>query len=373
MNYDMVVFGEDWGSHPSSTQHLMRHLMPEHQILWVNSLGLRRPHLCRRDLLRAMQKLGAMFRPSPAGMTLSNDGPVQLNPKVVPLPAQQWARTLNACLLKRMITPHIREQAQAPILWTSLPSAVGVIGHLRTRATVYYCGDDFSALAGVDHAPVAEMEQELADKADLIIVSSEVLKAKFPSAKTRVLPHGVDFERFAMPVSRAPEISGCGPVAGFYGAIAEWFDQALMIAVARRLRHWRFVLIGPAQCDISALLAEPNIHWLGPKPHGQLPHFSQHWNVGLLPFRHNRQIEACNPLKLREYLAAGQPVVSTDFPALAEYRDFIHITNTVDGFCRAIEASQTDTVASKMTRQLRVAQESWRDRSRELTHLLSAL
>lgn len=373
MNYDMVVFGEDWGTHPSSTQHLMRHLMTDHTLLWINSLGLRRPQLCQRDLLRALNKLGAMFRATASHTDSSHTGPLQLNPRVVPLPGQRWARTLNTHLLKQMIEPHICRQSKAPILWTSLPSAVGVVGELSTRATVYYCGDDFSALAGVDHAPVAEMEQELAEKADLIIVASEALKAKFPSYKTRLLPHGVDFERFAMPVAAAPEIDNRTPVAGFYGAIAEWFDQSLMIAVARRLRHWRFVLIGPALCDISALVAEPNIHWLGPKAHSELPHYSQHWHVGLLPFRHNRQIAACNPLKLREYLAAGQPVVSTDFPALAGYRDFIRVSDSVDGFCAAIVASYADSLEAKLTRRLRVAQEGWHDRSLELKALLAEL
>ena len=38
----MIVFGEDWGAHPSSTQHLMTRLAGDRDILWVNSIGLRR-------------------------------------------------------------------------------------------------------------------------------------------------------------------------------------------------------------------------------------------------------------------------------------------------------------------------------------------
>jgi len=40
---DLIVFGEDWGSHPSSTQHIVSHLAANRRVLWVNSLGLRRP------------------------------------------------------------------------------------------------------------------------------------------------------------------------------------------------------------------------------------------------------------------------------------------------------------------------------------------
>lgn len=53
MNDDLIVFGEDWGGLPSSTQHLVRHLAPSRRTLWVNSIGLRRPRMTATDLGRA--------------------------------------------------------------------------------------------------------------------------------------------------------------------------------------------------------------------------------------------------------------------------------------------------------------------------------
>ncbi|MCV6005488.1 hypothetical protein OFO99_39220, partial [Escherichia coli] len=78
------------------------------------------------------------------------------------------------------------------ILWLSLPTAVDAIGTVGERAVVYYCGDDFASLVGVDHGPVSRLEAELAARADLILAASPALRAKFPPGKTALVPHGVD-------------------------------------------------------------------------------------------------------------------------------------------------------------------------------------
>ena len=40
----LIVFADDWGRHPSSSQHLVRELLPQYPTLWVNTVGTRRPH-----------------------------------------------------------------------------------------------------------------------------------------------------------------------------------------------------------------------------------------------------------------------------------------------------------------------------------------
>ena len=116
--------------------------------------------------------------------------------------------------------PYI-QRLHAPILWTSLPTTADLVGQLNESAVVYYCGDDFSALAGVDHQPVAQYEQELLAKSQLVITASEHLSYKI-AKKTKSmiyeLLHGVDFELFATPLAKAKDMpSNQKPTAGFYG------------------------------------------------------------------------------------------------------------------------------------------------------------
>lgn len=204
-----------------------------------------------------------------------------------------------------------------------------------------------------------------------ILAASETLAARFPAHKTRLLPHGVDAALFSTPAPRLDDLPAGGPVAGFYGSLAPWIDLDLVAATARLLPEWRFVMIGAAQTDLSAIEGIGNIERLGARPHAALPGYAQHWDAGIIPFRDTPQIRACNPLKLREYLAAGRPVVSTDFPALDGYRDLVQVATTPEDFAAALRASLTDTNAP--ARQAAVAAQSWAARAAEAAAWIDAL
>ncbi len=386
MARDLIVFGEDWGAHPSSTQHLVRLLAADRGVLWVNSIGLRRPRLSVRDLGRAWRKLrAALARPAADGAPARPGAAIQcetlgplapfpvVQPLALPMAQGMWARALNRVLLGR----RVRGAAGAlrrPVVWASLPSAVQALGACGESAVVYYCGDDFGALAGVDHAAALAMEAEMAARADLILAASPALAARFPAHKTALLEHGVDYRLFATPAPRPADLPK-GPVAGFYGSLAPWLDLRLVAATARLLPDWRFLFIGnpSAGTDLAALEGVGNIVRLGPKPHAALPGYAQHWTAGLIPFLDNDQIRACNPLKLREYLAAGRPVVSTPFPALQPYAGLVHQATTAAGFAAALQAAAAAAPGPDAARQRAVAAESWSARAARAAQLIEAL
>jgi glycosyltransferase involved in cell wall biosynthesis len=359
---DLIVFGEDFGAHPSSTQHLVRHLAEDRRVVWVNSIGLRRPTLSARDIGRAARKAAAAFGPRRAAPAARAPFPV-IQPLAIPMAEGAAARRLNRALIGRAVRGAAeRAGLGRRVVWASLPSAVHALGALGEEAVVYYCGDDFGALAGVDHDRALLMEAELAARTDLILAASPALAARFPARKTRLLPHGVDPGLFGAPAPRPADLPE-GPVAGFYGALAPWIDLDLVAATARLLPQWRFVMIGPAQVDVSALAGLPNVTLMGPRPHAALPGYAQHWTAGIIPFHDTPQIRACNPLKLREYLAAGRPVVATPFPALLPYAAEVAVATDPAGFAAALEAARTEPPGRDAARQALVASESWEARA----------
>ena len=137
------------------------------------------------------------------------------------------------------------------------------------------------------------------------------------------VPNGVEYERFAAPAvppkdeSLSRFLAGGGPVAGYYGALARWFDAPLLDAVARENPDWRFVLIGQ-ELDRSLsrepLLKRENVLWLGPRDYETLPGYLASFDVATIPFRINPITLATSPLKLFEYFAGGKPVVTTPMP-----------------------------------------------------------
>jgi len=377
MASDLIVFGEDWGGLPSSTQHLIRHLSGSRKVMWVNSIGLRKPRLSFADCKRAFTKITSSRTGRRADPAKAGENFTILNPTTIPAPSTRLERTLARKMLCRQLLPAIRRaNLHRPVLWLSLPTAVDLVGELGEQATVYYCGDDFSALAGVDHVTASARERELHEKANLIITASEALTTRFPAAKTRVLTHGVDYELFSTPCGRAADFPDNGkPVAGFYGSLAEWLDIDLLESTIKRLPHWDFVFIGKPEVDTSVLESLENVHLLGPRSHCDLPGYSQHWDVSLLPFKDNAQIRACNPLKLCEYLAAGKPIVSTPFPALSPYKTLISMVRSVDEMVEAIDRHRPVTEHNCFSKDLRnsVSGQSWQAKAELVSEWLELL
>src|SRR5690606_23937573 len=106
------------------------------------------------------------------------------------------------------------------------------------------------------------------------------------------------------------------PRVGFVGQIDERMDQALVVSLAPRLATRQpagsGVLAGRVKegVDLSRLTAEPNVHLVGFVPYDALAGVYRELDVGLVPYVISPLTQACNPLKVYEYLAADLAVVA---------------------------------------------------------------
>ncbi|TDP01068.1 glycosyltransferase [Marinomonas balearica] len=387
-----TVFGEDWGSHPSSTQHLFRYLSANEQVVWMNSMGLRHPKLNAHDIKRLYTKGKKMMTRNASKHAscyceppLLQSVPVTppesrpqtvLSPMALPFYGFPPARKVNKYCLSRQIKKAQASMQKSPhALWLSLPSAVDVIGHCDEEVSVYYCGDDFRALAGVDHKIIGRMEDELVEKCDLILTASEMLADRFPAHKTRLLEHGVDYRQFAQKRSKPTGVPHTKTL-GFYGQLADWVDIELLEKIADHYPSWTLMLIGAVHTNTKELLNKPNVKILPPMPHSQLSAFVQNWDIALLPFRHCQQIDHCNPLKLREYLASGTPIVCTDFHAARAYQSAITLVSEHDDYISKLdhivrELGQCSNQEKQTQRALQsnlVKQDDWSQKAKLAHH-----
>lgn len=413
-----IVFGEDWASHPSSTQHLFRRFAMQDEVIWINSIGLRSPKLTSHDIGRVIRKGAAMLTATsgerstapghvtdktPAvesGTTTYNGKKISngtrsdngaetcnacephqpthiLAPRTLPFFSSSLVRKFNRYQLIRQIRALTQDKTPT-VLWISLPSAVDLVGHCGEDYSIYYCGDDFSSLAGVDHKTIVPMEQELTEKCDLILTASTKLAQKFPEHKTCVLEHGVDYPLFSLPAEK-PENFPMGKVMGFYGQLADWVDIDLLKAISQRFPDWTLMLIGAIHTHTSDLLEQPNVIWLDAIDHSQLAAYSQHWDIALLPFKACDQITHCNPLKLKEYLATGTEVVSLTFPAAEPYRELVHLADSPEHFIALLETLSRKTQANPvcnreqmLKRQAVVKAESWEHKADLINRLITS-
>ncbi|OED41968.1 hypothetical protein ACH42_12700 [Endozoicomonas sp. (ex Bugula neritina AB1)] len=361
---DLVVLADDWGELPSSTQHLMTNLMKKHRIIWVNTIGIQKPKLSIRRMFRIFRKTAAISQDS------TDLHPHIVNPKMLPFHGINTVRKINKYLLQKSITEAINAlDLHNIILWVSLPTATDIVGTLGERASIYYCCDDIDALDGFAHPSIKPMEKELISKVDLTLVVNRQLAHKLPDGNTLILPHGVDYPLFSTLREKPIDLPDTGPIAGFYGSLSAHLDVEMLAQSATALPKWQFVFIGDIEADVSSLQELPNVHFLGPKIYSQLPAYVQNWDVALLPFHLNRQIDACNPLILKEYLASGTPIASISFPAVTPYSDYIAIQKNKEPFSRVIQRANEQALKAR-SRQKQVMRESWSYRANQLEELI---
>jgi glycosyltransferase involved in cell wall biosynthesis len=291
------------------------------------------------------------------------------------------ANRVNASLLAvRLKGVCSRLGIERPMLWTFMPDVGGMIGRLGERLVVYHCVDEYAAFSGVPREAIARMERELVRRADLVFVSSAMLldERKTINPDTYLVRHGVDVDHFAKALDPATPVPAelaalPGPVIGFFGLIADWVDVHMIEALAARRPEWTFVLLGDVVTDVAALRGLRNVHLLGRKPYAVLPSYCRGFDVGIVPFRTNELTLHANPLKLREYLAAGLPVVATPIPEVARYASLVHLAEEPAGFAAEIEdALDENDPESRFRRVDAMRAESWTRRVDELDGLIAA-
>jgi glycosyltransferase involved in cell wall biosynthesis len=374
----IVCFAHDFEGDPTSKTHIMRILSRRgSRVLWVNSIGLRRPRVSSRDARRILDKLKRGVRP----VREVEPGLFVASPLALPLHGLRAADRLNAWILSAMLRRQCaRLRLERPIVWTFMPNVSGLLGACRERLVVYHCVDEYSAFTGVPRTSLLAMERELLKRADVVISSSERLSEdrRRLNPNSHFVPHGVDLKHFGraldpiLPV--APDLAEVRrPVIGFFGLIADWVDLDLVAAMARRRPQWSFALIGKVAADTAPLRGLANVRLLGQKPYAALPFYCRGLDVGIIPFRTNTLTQKANPLKMREYLAAGLPVVSTPMPEVARYRTLVRLAPDPEAFLSACEAALGErNAAQDRARAAAMASESWEGRVQEMERLVAA-
>jgi glycosyltransferase involved in cell wall biosynthesis len=123
-------------------------------------------------------------------------------------------------------------------------------------------------------------------------------------------------------------------------------------------------MLGKVAMDVSALERLPNVHLLGHKPYETLPNYCKGFNAAVIPFPLSPATLSANPLKAREYIAAGLPVVSTAIPEVQALGG-CRIGFEADDFVRELRAALAEPIAAA-ARSQSMRTESWAVRLAEV-------
>ncbi|GAC1438990.1 MAG: glycosyltransferase family 1 protein [Solirubrobacteraceae bacterium] len=358
----IVCFAGDlWDGHPHSRHHLMRRFARDYEILFIEGVPMRSiAGGDRHELRRIWRKLR-----SSTGLRTVAPGLHVLRPLPVP-PVGRAGRLLQLTILRLQVARSCRRLGlDGPRLsWFSLPNVAPLRGRLGDRVSLFYYQDRYDAFSFVDGARLRQDVADLARGCDATICTSEDLAADLRAAGAEPLqvPHGVEFDRFSAPAQPPADLAALErPLIGCVGLIDDHMSFESIRAIAERLTSGTLVMVGGVNTDVSAL-RHPRIAFLGSRPYETMPAYVQAFGCCLIPFATSRLTVGVNPIKLREYLAAGRPVVSTAIPAVVPYGDVVELATEprdfADGVMRTL-APGYDSAGAQKARRDRVAGESW--------------
>lgn len=363
----IVCIASSWDYDPTSKHHLMRVLSRRNDILWINYHGSRRPGLNRTDVRDSLGALKRVLR----GLSPVRPSITQLTPMVIPGARNPWMQRLHRRLVVMQLRRAVRRvlgDRRLPIqIWSFAPDVPYLVGTLNEERFVYYCVDEFTKFDGYDAGYIAAAEDEMLDKADVVIASSQELLESRKQRRNDIelVRHGVEYDHFATAWRRrqprpADLASIPRPIFGFFGLIHHWIDLKLLADVARRRPQYSFVMLGDCKTDISSLRGVNNVYLLGRKPYAELPAYCGAFDAAMMLFARNEMTANVNPVKMHEYLAAGLRIVSTELPEARRYEGPILFANDAQQFADACDrVLVNDQNMDRETISHLVAAEDW--------------
>ena len=379
---DIVCIGfSDWHTDLlTNQQHLLLRAARENRILFVESLGLRRPQLAPRDMRRIGRRLRSALHP-----LREIDGLHVLSPLVLPLHSNELLRAVNAMLLRRYVMRAVGKLGlREPLLWSFVPQAEALIDVLSPSQIIYYIDDDHAAKAGIDADSFLAAESRFARRADAVLASAPELVTRMRAFNSNVhyAPNVADTRLFAtalQPGPVDPDIASLPePRIVFVGAIiAAKIDIPLVVELARSKPDWTFAFVGPVgpgdpRTDVHALMGLRNVRMLGYRPYEQLPNVLRGADAAIVPYLLDGEMRSVFPMKIYEYLAAGRPVIATPLDTLIDTPEVLKAATAPEFAQQVQRAIEHDTPAARKERSRRAQAHSWESRLEQMAEALAA-
>lgn len=372
--YQWVVFGPDWGRHPSVSQHLFNEFLGFSPVLWVETVGLRVPQWTRRDLWRSVEKIidfvsgrRRRFATVPHGLTV-------ICPPTLPFTSIKFVRRLNVWLVRRSVGKATRRlDFKEHTLVVTTPSQGDFIGKLGEKLSVYYCADQYALWPGMNQRHIMQMERTLMERVNGVVAVSDFLAAQLQRFGKPVytLNQGVNPVHFSR--SQPQQSTGHFEIV-YFGMIDERLDLDLIVETARQLPKAAIRLIGQAVIPLHKFDGVTNIHVEPAMPYEDLPGSLNTTNLFIIPFVLTDLARSCSPLKIKEYLACARLVISTALPEAEGLSQFVHVAKDRNAFVEAVVAASEGQLSFDMRGTQRfIESETWQAKAVEFGQFVCGL
>jgi glycosyltransferase involved in cell wall biosynthesis len=378
--------GVDWWYHnrAHSELQLLTRLARDHKVLIVNSIGMRMPLPGRtsRPIYKIWRKLKSLARllkqPDPGLPNLYVYSPIPW-----PFYGSEATRRFGASFVRAQVSMAARiADIHNPAIFATTPLAWPVIARMKRQCLIYNRSDKHSLFKEANTAVIKDLEEDLLASADVTLYANKALLAEeqmLTKGRAIHLDHGVDSQLFdysavleaPADLARIPK-----PVIGFFGNLRSYVvDFSLIAQIAQDIPEAQIVLIGDLQDSVAELKGLKNIHLLGKKLYSEIPSYGAFFDVSVVPYQNNEWVRYSNPIKLKEYLALGLTIVSSDYPAAHNYGDRIRIAANGDEMVNDIRRCLAHPIGPGDRQRLRasVVDQTWDERTQRLADYVDNL
>jgi glycosyltransferase involved in cell wall biosynthesis len=354
-----VPFASPW----QRSQQLAMHLAETTDVVYVDP---------NRSFLQALRWRQPICLPPPDLL------PSRLR-RFRPTPGLPFGRSIpalnraNCAWTRRRLTRRLLEDGSGEprVLVVTFPDQLEVIRALPALPLIYDLMDEPALfLKRWQAAYFNRAHAELLERADLLVTASQVLQDRYAARarKAVCITNGVRAQMVhdLQDVAADPGLSRLqGPRLGYVGTISHWFDFEAVRNLANAFPGGSVILVGPVDCSLPTLPA--NVHFTGMVPHHRLAPVLRAFDLGLIPFRRCRGIDAVNPVKLYEYMAAGLPILSSRFSEIANFSEFVSLyDNQADCLARARSLlARPPSTQDRRTRREFAAKHCWSAKARQ--------
>jgi len=328
-----------------------------------------------------------------------------VSPKMFPGFRKSWQRKLNRKLIVRAIHKALgpRQPGEIRTAITTIPITADLPrtdandhGGLDVDRWVYYCVDDFSVWPGLDGSVLDAMDKQMAQRADAIVAVSQTLRDRIAAwgCPSTLLTHGIDLKHWSkagdrgretgdrerergdknvVPAKlthfRAWDASAARPIYLFWGVVDQRLDVDWCLTIAEKLGM--LVLMGPQQSPSAKLLNHPRIIMPGPMPYESLPALAAEADVLVMPYADLPVTRAIQPLKFKEYLATGKPVIARLLPATLEWADAADVLESIEDVLKIAPLRIEEGIpALQVVARERLMHESWQAKAAVLEQVI---
>lgn len=262
------------------------------------------------------------------------------------------------------------------MIWVGYPIYGRYIPDDYQGTVIYDCMDNFEALYPDRSEKAIEyvlmQEKRLLQRADIVFASSQKLKEKLlkvcPDKKINVIRNGCGNISVKQPQSAVEKNEY---ILGYIGTISEWFDNSVVGESLKTNKHIKYDLVGPIAKHQS--IQHERVVYSGVVEHAKLGEYVDKLDCLLMPFVVSEVVLYVDPVKLYEYIAWGKCIVSSWYPEIERFEDYVYFYRTTEDYVKLMDELVQKGFPPKYTeaqQQAFLKENTWEARMRAVKEAL---